>query len=200
MRDHRRYANLRHIRKSGPCPLFPFEVKRDEKVTRPDQQILSQIREALTPTLDSFGMELVDLEYRPESRGWVLRLYIDKAGGVTLNDCQRVSEQVGDLLDVEDLITHGYCLEVSSPGLDRPLVQEKDFQRFAGRRAKISTHDPIANQRNFQGRILGVENHKVRIEMDEGGVIEFPHGAIARARLVPEFPGKGRTKDSCGKN
>jgi ribosome maturation factor RimP len=174
-------------------------VKRDEEVIRPDQQILSRIREALIPTLNSFGVELVDLQYRRENRGWVLRLFIDKASGITLNDCQRVSEQVGDLLDVEDLLTHGYCLEVSSPGLDRPLVQEKDFQRFAGRRAKISTYDPIANQRNFQGRILGVEGHKVRIERDEGGVVEFPHEGIARARLVPEFPGKGRTKDSCGK-
>jgi len=169
-------------------------------MARLEHQVVSKIREVLIPTLDSFGVELVEVEYRCENRGWVLRLYIDKEGGVSVGDCQRVSEQVGDLLDVEDLICHGYRLEVSSPGLDRPLVQERDFLRFTGKRAKISTHDPISNQRNFQGRILGVADHKVLIEADERGIVEIPHEAIARARLIPEFPGKGRVRNSCGKN
>ena len=153
-------------------------------------QVASKLKEILLPTLNSFGVELVDLEYRLENRGWVLRLFLDKEGGITLEDCQRVSEQVGDLLDVEDLIDHEYRLEVSSPGLDRPLTQEGDFSRFAGNRARISTREPISNQRNFQGRILGVEDHRVLIEEDGGPKIAIPCAAILRARLIPEFPGK----------
>lgn len=169
-------------------------------MSSPEDPVVSRVREVLTPSLGSFGVELVDLEYRRESIGWVLRLYIDKEGGVTLEDCQRVSEQVGDLLDVEDLISHGYRLEVSSPGLDRPLVQEKDFLRFTGERAKISTRDPISSRRNFRGRILGVSDHRVLIELDEGGIVEIPLEQIAKARLIPEFPEKGRGRNSCGQN
>jgi len=160
-----------------------------------ESAVVSRLKEVLAPTLSSLAVELVDLEYRRESVGWVLRLYIDKEGGITLEDCQRVSEQIGDLLDVEDLISHGYRLEVSSPGLDRPLVQEKDFVRFVGERARISTRDPIGNRRNFRGRILGVSDHRVLIEADEGGITEIPHELVSKARLVPEFPGKGRGRN-----
>lgn len=156
-----------------------------------NRQVAIKIKEILLPTLNSFGVELVAVEYRPENRGWVLRLYIDREGGITLGDCQRVSEQVGDLLDVEDLIGHEYRLEVSSPGLNRPLVEESDFIKFAGKKARISTHDPlVAGQRNFQGVILGVVDHQVLLEEDSGMRVEIPFGGIAKARLIPEFPGK----------
>ncbi len=154
------------------------------------EQVVSRLKEILLPTLNSFGVELVDLEYRLENRGWILRLFLDKEGGITLEDCQRVSEQVGDLLDVEDLIGHGYRLEVSSPGLDRPLTQEGDFVRFTGKRARILTREPLANQRNFQGRILGIEDHQVLIEGDGGIKITIPFAVILKARLIPEFPGQ----------
>ena len=167
-----------------------FLLRRKLKSMARSEQIVSQLREILLPTLDSFGLELVDLEYRLENRGWVLRLFIDKGGGVTVEDCQSVSQHVGDVLDVEDLIEHGYRLEVSSPGLDRPLTREGDFLRFAGNRARISTRDPISNQRNFQGRILGVEDHRVLFEEDQGGKMSIPYQEISRARLIPEFPGQ----------
>jgi ribosome maturation factor RimP len=153
-------------------------------------QIASRLKEILLPALHSFGVEMVDLKYRLENRGWILRLFIDKEGGITLEDCQRVSEQVGDLLDVEDLIGHGYRLEVSSPGLDRPLTREGDFVRFIGKRARISSREPISNQRNFQGKILGVEDHQVLIEEDKGVKVAIPFPAILKARLIPEFPGQ----------
>jgi ribosome maturation factor RimP len=154
------------------------------------EQVVSRLKEVLLPALNSFGVEMVDLRYRLENRGWVLRLFIDKEGGITLEDCQRVSEQVGDLLDVEDLIGHGYRLEVSSPGLDRPLTREGDFVRFTGKRARISSREPISNQRNFQGKILGVQDHQVLIEEDKGVKIAIPFPAILKARLIPEFPGQ----------
>ncbi|MFH0873071.1 MAG: ribosome maturation factor RimP [bacterium] len=175
-------------------------MKSEEIMPHPGQEVVSQIKKVLIPTLNFFGVELVEVEYRLENRGWVLRLYIDKEGGVSLEDCRRVSEQVGDLLDVEDLIDREYRLEVSSPGLDRPLVQERDFVRFAGKRARIVTHDPISRQRNFQGRILGVVEHKVLIEENTGDKVEIPYADIAKARLIPEFPGKGRAENSCGRN
>lgn len=158
-------------------------------MARSDQAV-SNLKEILLSTLNSFRVELVDLEYRLENGGWVLRLFIDKEGGITLEDCQRVSEQVGDLLDVEDLIEHGYRLEVSSPGLNRSLTQEADFVRFTGKRARISTREPISNQRNFQGKILGIEGHEVLIEEDRGVKIAIPFGALLKARLIPEFPGQ----------
>jgi len=162
----------------------------------PRDQVVSRIKEILIPALNSLGLELVEVEYRPESRGWVLRVYVDREGGVTVDDCRRVSEQVGDLLDVEDLIDHRYRLEVSSPGFDRPLVNEKDFVRFAGQRAQITTDEPIANQKNFQGRILGVSDHKILIEREEGQRLEIPYGRIVRARILPEFSGKGKVRNS----
>lgn len=162
----------------------------------PRDQVVSRIKEILIPAVNSRGLELVEVEYRPESIGWVLRIFIDREGGVTVDDCQKVSEQVGDLLDVEDLIDHRYSLEVSSPGFDRPLVSEKDFVRFAGQRAQITTDAPIANQRNFQGRILGVSDHRILIEQEEGERLEIPYGRIVRARIVPEFSGKGKGRNS----
>ena len=162
----------------------------------PRNRVVSRIKEILIPALNSLGLELVEVEYRPENRGWVLRIYIEREDGVTLEDCQRVSDEVGDLLDVEDVIDHHYRLEVSSPGFDRPLVNEKDFMRFVGQRAQITTDEPISNQRNFQGRILRVLDHKIQIEGYEGNRIEIPYGSVVKARIVPEFSGKGKVRNS----
>lgn len=164
-----------------------------------DRELIPQLKRSLLPVLNSLGVELVDLEYRRERAGWVLRLYIDQEGGISLQDCQRVSEQVGDVLDVEDLIDHPYTLEVSSPGLDRPLVREGDFERFAGRAVKISTREPVGNRSNFRGQLMGVDNHQVKIKLEEGEVLQLPVESIAKARLLPEFPEKGRMKGSCRK-
>src|SRR5512139_3158467 len=106
------------------------------------KEIVDRVRSIVHPILDE-GMELVDIEYRRESKGWVLRITLDKEGGVTLDDCSRISHEVGMNLDIEDLIQNPYTLEVSSPGLNRPLRGEKDFMKYRHRLIKVKTLDPI---------------------------------------------------------
>jgi ribosome maturation factor RimP len=127
-------------------------------------------------------MEVVDVEYRRESGGWVLRLILDKEGGVTLDDCTRVSREVGRSLDVEDVIQTAYTLEVSSPGLTRPLKTDKDFMKYLHRLVKVRTVDPIQNRRQFKGKLLGVSENGVQIEVD-GGVFQIPLSNVAKANL-----------------
>jgi ribosome maturation factor RimP len=133
------------------------------------------------------GVELVDVEFRRESAGWVLRVFIDKAGGVSLDDCKRVSEVVGTLLEVEDLIPHAYTLEVSSPGLTRPLQSPGDWSRSVGSLVKIVTRQAMAGRQAFVGRLLEVLPASVRIDVD-GEAIEVPTDLIARARREVEWP------------
>src|SRR4030043_1474870 len=102
-------------------------------------EIINRVMKIIDPILLDEGMECVDVDYRREARGWVLRLYIDKEGGVTLDDCTRVSHEVGRSLDVEDVILNPYTLEVSSPGLNRPLKDEKDFIKYCNRLIKVKT-------------------------------------------------------------
>jgi ribosome maturation factor RimP len=137
------------------------------------------------PILLDEGLELVDIEYRRESKGWVLRLILDKEGGITLDDCTRVSQEVGRNLDVEDFIQTPYTLEVSSPGLTRPLKTEKDFMKYCNRLIKVKTVDPIENRRQFKGRLLGVSEGRIEIE-GEGGVFQIPLSNVAKANLEIE--------------
>jgi len=148
-------------------------------------EIVDRVRAIADRILSSEGMELVDIEYRRESRGWVLRLYIDKEGGVTLEDCTRISQEVGRSLDVEDFILNPYTFEVSSPGLTRPLKNEKDFVRYRNRLIKVKTIHPIENRRQFKGRLLGVFHNGIEIEM-EGGIVEIPLFNVAKANLEME--------------
>jgi len=127
-------------------------------------------------------MEVVDVEYRREARGWVLRLILDKEGGVTLDDCTRVSQEMGRSLDVEDVIQTPYTLEVSSPGLTRPLKTEKDFMKYRNRLIKVKTVDPIQNRRQFRGKLLGGSENGIEIEVD-GGILQIPLSNVAKATL-----------------
>ncbi len=131
-------------------------------------------------------MELVELQFQREGAGWVLRLIIDKKNGVSVDDCAAISRETGRLLEVEELIDHPYHLEVSSPGLDRPLRQEKDFLRFQGRMAKIKMKEPIDNQYVFVGKIDKVDAGSVILETDKA-LIQLPMNSIKKARLVVEF-------------
>ena len=131
-------------------------------------------------------MELVEVDYRRESRGWVLRLTIDKEGGVTLDDCGRISQVVGRELDVEDLISSPYALEVSSPGLTRPLRSEKDFIKYYNRLIKLRTVNPINSRQQFKGRLLGVSNNQIELETEEG-IVQIPLAKITKANLEIEF-------------
>jgi len=150
-------------------------------------EVVARVRVLAEPILTDLGLELVDVEFRREAQGWVLRLYLDRAGGMTLHDCQRVSEELGDHLDVEDVIDHPYHLEVSSPGLDRPLTRDADFLTFAGKAARITTREALAGQKNFRGRLAGLEEGAVLLDLPDGRRVAIPCGLIARARLQPEF-------------
>jgi len=144
------------------------------------------LRELLEPAVEALGCELVGIEYHPAGRHSILRIYIDKEGGVTLDDCQEVSYQVSGLLDVEDPVPGQYSLEVSSPGLDRPLFKDADFERFAGRRVQIRLALPLEGRRKFSGRLLGLRGEEAWIETDEGE-LGLPLEQIEQARLVPDF-------------
>ena len=150
------------------------------------EEILNRVRSIAEPILSSEGMELVEVEYRREANGWVLRLYIDKEGGVTLDDCTRVNREVGRNLDVEDFITTPYILEVSSPGLTRSLKTEKDFMRYRDCLVKVRTNQPVENRRQFTGRLRGVVEEWIQIEVD-GKVFLLPLSFIAKANLDIEF-------------
>ena len=150
------------------------------------KEIVERVRLMSDPILLNEGMELVKVDYRREARGWVLRLTIDKEGGVTLDDCSRVSQQVGRELDVEDFISAPYALEVSSPGLTRPLKSEKDFIKHCNRLIKVRTVDPINSHQQFKGKLLGVSNNQIELEMEEG-IIQIPLAKIAKANLEIEF-------------
>ena len=133
------------------------------------------------------GLELVHWETVGPRNHFVLRIFIDKPGGVNLGDCERVSNQVGTVLDVEDLIPNAYTLEVSSPGIERGLYKHADYERFAGSRVKIRTASPINGQRNFRGKLVGVTAGIVSLEVDQAGLLEIPFEQIAKANIEFEF-------------
>ena len=149
--------------------------------------ILERVRGMAGQILDYAGMELVHLEIHREPRGLILRLYIDKDGGVTLDDCAHVSRQISAQLDVDDPIEDRYTLEVSSPGLDRPLVSDLDFTRFAGRSIRLSTHVPLEGRRHFQGRLDGMVDGSVRLTLEGGRQVDIPRDQVAKARLEIEI-------------
>jgi ribosome maturation factor RimP len=148
--------------------------------------LLQEVRQVVEPILQSQGKELVDLEYRRESQGWVLRIYIDREGGVTVEDCAEVNREVGATLEVRNLIANPYVLEVSSPGLTRPLKKAEDFIKYQTRLVKVKTAKPIEGRRNFKGTLLGLEGERVRL-MVEGRIYEVPLQGITKANLEIEL-------------
>lgn len=136
------------------------------------------------PVVEGMGYEFVGAEYVRQDGRNTLRVYIDRPTGITVDDCSAVSHQLSGVLDVEDPIGANYDLEVSSPGLDRPLFKAGDFGRFAGQDVKIRLIAPLDGRRNFSGTLLGIEDDRVRIEVDTQ-VFELPYGHIERARIVP---------------
>ena len=138
------------------------------------------------PVLEEMGLELVEVQYRREQSGWVLRLIIDKQDGISLEDCAAVSREISQLLDIEDFVDQAYNLEVSSPGLNRPLKSMADFERFTGRKAKIKTIEPIAGKHVFIGRIKKTEGETIILEIGRKEVT-MPFSQVARARLEIEL-------------
>jgi len=148
----------------------------------------NRIRQLVTVAVESLGYELVDLELKGAGNNSVLRIYIDKLEGISHSDCGLVSEQVGTVLDVEDVIPHKYTLEVSSPGLDRKLVKESDFSRFEGKLAKVQTRIPLQQQKIFKGRLKGLRDGSVVLQLPQGNLLEIPLDVIQEARLEFEWP------------
>lgn len=148
----------------------------------PDE-VVAAVERLATPLCESEGMELVYVEFRRESVGWVLRLYVDREGGVTLDDCARVSRPMGDLLDVGLGNLWPYHLEVSSPGDRRPLGKMRDFEKFQGRSAVIKTREPIEGQKKFKGILKSTNGDTVHLLMEDK-TVTIPFQEIVRAHLA----------------
>ena len=145
-----------------------------------------QLIELLQPVVDHLGYELWELEYAARSGGGLLRLYIDSPEGITLEDCERVSRAVSEVMDVEDPISAHYTLEVSSPGLDRVLRTPAHFARFSGERVKVETTLPVNGRKRFAGRLTEVSADEIALDT-EGGVVKLPIDGIHKARVAPEI-------------
>jgi len=159
-----------------------------------------RIREIAERVAQSDGLELVDIELLGGVKSRMLRVYIDKPGGVTHEDCSNFSREIGTILDVEDAVPGGsYMLEVSSPGLDRRLLKADDFERFVGSLVKVTTRDPIDGNRHFEGRLKAFQDTRLWIELkpakkskkheqpEPGAEVEIELGNVEKANLVPEF-------------
>jgi ribosome maturation factor RimP len=151
--------------------------------TAKDKHVTEEVWRVADPLCVALGLELVFIQYGREAGGRVLRLYIDKPGGVNLEDCALVSRELGDILDVHLEDVGPYRLEVSSPGVDRPLGQKSDYERFKGQTVKIRTLQPIRGQKNFKGVLVGLMDGQVRLTCADGDK-EIPLAHIAIARLV----------------
>ena len=142
-----------------------------------------RVRRLIEEVVESQGYELVEAQLKGAGNNSVLRIFIDGPEGISHHDCGLVSEQVGTVLDVEDLIPSSYTLEVSSPGLERKLVKESDYTRFDGKLARIQTRIPLNQQKAFRGRLRGLQDGKVRLELLNGDILEIPLDVIQEGRL-----------------
>lgn len=150
-------------------------------------ELIDRIREIADRVAASEGLELVDVEFVGRGKNAVLRIFLDRPEGITLDDCERVSRQVGAIFDVEDLISDHYTLEVSSPGLDRRLVKPADFERFAGNKIKLVLKAPQGGRKRFRGILRGIENGRIQLEAENGEMIGIEHGDVEKANLVVEW-------------
>jgi ribosome maturation factor RimP len=163
---------------------------------------LEAVRRLAERVVASHGLALFDVQWRREAGGWVLRVVLDRPvrrdvlgrvqvepldGGIGLEECQTVSHDLGTLLDVENPFEVGYTFEVSSPGLDRALREPVDYERFAGRIAKIVVREPLQGQSHFEGRLAGLDEEQVVLEVGRTKIVRIPLAMIARARLDVEF-------------
>src|SRR2546426_2311960 len=156
--------------------------------------VVGQIRSMASRVAAGRGLEIFDVQFRREAPGMVLRIQIDRPGpastaedSVSVEDCAHVSRELSAILDVEDVVPDAYTLEVSSPGLDRPLRRPDDYRRFSGRRAKLVMREPVDGQKYFKGRLGGIDQDAVLIDAEDGRRHRVPLGVITRANLEVEF-------------
>lgn len=162
------------------------------------REFLDELRSMIEPVVSSEGVELLDLEFRRERQGYVLRIFIDHEDGITIEDCSRVSNVVSDFLDVVDPIHHSYHLEVSSPGLDRPLRKPEHFLRYVGSIITVRTLAPVLNRKNFKGILKEASTHTISIECD-GEIFTIPLENIDKANLSYFDTEKAKSKNKRGK-
>ena len=149
--------------------------------------LIEQIEQIAAPVLDEHAAELVDAQFVHEHGQWVLRFFLDKAGGITLDDCAVISDHLGRILDASDVIKQRYSLEVSSPGINRPLKKEADYQRFIGERVDVTLYAPLNGRRHFKGMIQSVNAGVVAVEEAPQQVFALPLADVAKAKLDPEI-------------
>jgi ribosome maturation factor RimP len=148
-----------------------------------EQKVIKQTWSLAEPLCESEGLVLIQVEYQREPAGRILRLYVDKPGGIGIDDCIAVSRQLGDILDVNLEDVGPYSLEVTSPGPERPLAKKEDFDKFKGSRAKIKTYQPLNGRKNFTGVILGITGDELNLQIDEK-IITIAYTDISKARLT----------------
>ena len=148
--------------------------------------VTQSVTELIELGLQADGLELVDVEFKKEGKNWILRIYIDREGGVTLSDCQKVSRLAGDLIEVEEVIEPVYTLEVSSPGLNRVLKKEKDFLKYSGKKIYVQCHAPMDGRKKFTGILTGFIDQSIHLEVD-GQHYTIPLNLVAKANLVIEI-------------
>ena len=147
----------------------------------------TRTEELITPILDRMNFELVDVEYGKEGGTWYLRAYIDKEGGITVNDCEAVAREMNEILDREDFVEDSYVFEVSSPGLGRPLKKEKDYIRSMGKEVEIRTYRAINREKEFYGILSAYDENTVTIKTEDGTEMTFEKSDIALIRLAFDF-------------
>ncbi len=146
--------------------------------------IIDKVQSYLQSLLPTMGLELFDVQFRRDGEGWVLRVFVECETGVTLENCSCVSRELGRYLDVEDFIDHAYNLEVSSPGLERPLRSTDDFRRYCGKKARVRLHNAIDGEKVFEGVIEEVVDGEIHLKLDDGRSIPFSFEMINKARLA----------------
>jgi ribosome maturation factor RimP len=147
-----------------------------------ERETIEKIERILIPILEEDCLELIDVEFRPSGKRWLLRIFIEKDGGVTISDCEKINRELGRTLDIEDVIEHPYTLEVSSPGLTRPLKNIKDFKRCIGKQCRIITSKPLHERNEFSGEISLVTEDEVELK-GKIGVFAIPICDIKKAHL-----------------
>ncbi|MFJ8266411.1 ribosome maturation factor RimP [Peribacillus asahii] len=154
------------------------------------KKVTEVVEELVTPILEDLQLELVEVEYVKEGKSWFLRVYIDKETGVDIEDCGTVSEKLSEKLDEVDPIPQNYFLEVSSPGAERPLKKDKDFQKAIGKNVYIKTYEPILNEKEFEGTLTAFDGQEVTLEIKiktRKKTVVIPYDKVAKARLAISF-------------
>ena len=164
-----------------------FFVDKEDQILTKREMYEKNTEEILLPMMEELGFELVDVEYVKEGSTWYLRAYIDKPGGINIDDCETVSRRLSDILDEKDYIDEAYILEVSSPGLGRPLKKEKDYKRSLGEEVEIRTYRMIDRQKEFTGILKAYDEKTVTIEPEGGTLLTFDKSDIALIRLAFDF-------------